>query len=463
MARPYRTLSGGVSSFELTGGNSWAGITRNPHARNGQWGENLFRTPRGVWIIGRWQDLPGDYSGPTSRGLPFWEVTPEQAAEWFAENHHPEMPDVLCADLDRRQPPALPIDAPPAPGPVASGESLARPSRSPSLSQVRELIDSIGEYFRTVACSVWPTCMWKQEDHVFPWFARLADAINAVRPVADSCPGWPDRVRLALPEVITTFDKVAADWGWEDLAKPEPERTALQNARLAWFAETVERPRYEAALSIQAGWRCMADHDPAIDALAEEAKVKGCFVTMTPAEGESRFPEADKAYWLTCRLGREFPVVPDDLSSKFSAGHGLLKSALEEAKRRDRPPAPPTSLLSPTDPPPALPLQTVPTTRADAETGVPTDRGLPPASRVDPVAVLRKSGARTRAALVEFMKDRDSATTDEIAHHVHGDDQTTEKAISKNVQRTNESLIEMGFPLRFSLSSGLVFKEKQPE
>jgi hypothetical protein len=81
----------------------------------------------------------------------------------------------------------------------------------------------------------------------------------------------------------------------------------------------------------------------------------------------------------------------------------------------------------------------------------------------DIVAELRKRRARTRAALVEFMVDRNSAPFEEIGHHVHGDSQTSDDAISKNVERTNESLIAMGVPLRFSVAASYVFKEEQPE
>jgi hypothetical protein len=86
----------------------------------------------------------------------------------------------------------------------------------------------------------------------------------------------------------------------------------------------------------------------------------------------------------------------------------------------------------------------------------------PPVAKVDPVAKLRRKGAATQAALVEFMKNRESATFADIARHVHGDDETSDEAIRKNVSRTNDSLIELGIPLRLSVASGYVFKEEQP-
>jgi hypothetical protein len=88
----------------------------------------------------------------------------------------------------------------------------------------------------------------------------------------------------------------------------------------------------------------------------------------------------------------------------------------------------------------------------------------PPTSPpVDPLRELRRQRKPTRAALVEYMWDRDSATYEEIATHVHGDVQTSGDAIWKNVQRTNEDLAEMAFPIRYRCASSMVHKETPPE
>ena len=79
------------------------------------------------------------------------------------------------------------------------------------------------------------------------------------------------------------------------------------------------------------------------------------------------------------------------------------------------------------------------------------------------VRELRKNRARTQAALLEFMRDRDSASSEDIAEKVHGNDQTSEEAIRANVKRLNETLESESIPIRFRVGSGFVFKEEKPE
>jgi hypothetical protein len=80
----------------------------------------------------------------------------------------------------------------------------------------------------------------------------------------------------------------------------------------------------------------------------------------------------------------------------------------------------------------------------------------------DVVKVLRKRRATTQAALVEYMKDRESAMFPEVASRVHGDDQTSDEAIRKNVDRANDALIERGVPIRFRTAAGHVWKDSLP-
>ena len=110
---------------------------------------------------------------------------------------------------------------------------------------------------------------------------------------------------------------------------------------------------------------------------------------------------------------------------------------------------------APTDPPPAG--------KAPAAFG----DEAPAAVVADPcdalVGKLRKNRARTQAALLEFMKSRQSAEFQDIALHVHGDDNASDRAIRANLKRTNEALGAEGLPIRFSVGAGFVFKEEKPE
>ena len=99
--------------------------------------------------------------------------------------------------------------------------------------------------------------------------------------------------------------------------------------------------------------------------------------------------------------------------------------------------------------------------------GAPAPTELPPAVVADPydnlAEKLRKNRARIQAALLEFMKSRESAEFQDIAHHVHGDNDASDGAIRANVKRTNEALEAERLPIKFVVGSGFVFKEEQPE
>jgi hypothetical protein len=66
---------------------------------------------------------------------------------------------------------------------------------------------------------------------------------------------------------------------------------------------------------------------------------------------------------------------------------------------------------------------------------------------------------KLQAALVEYMSDRRSATYDDVAHNVHGDDTTGGGAIEQLVLRTNETLVELGASFYFRCGGEHVFKD----
>jgi hypothetical protein len=71
--------------------------------------------------------------------------------------------------------------------------------------------------------------------------------------------------------------------------------------------------------------------------------------------------------------------------------------------------------------------------------------------------------ARVRIAFLEFMRDGESVSYQELADRVHGDDQTSEDAIEANVKRVNEFLESEASTLSFVCGSGFVIKRKYPE
>jgi hypothetical protein len=75
---------------------------------------------------------------------------------------------------------------------------------------------------------------------------------------------------------------------------------------------------------------------------------------------------------------------------------------------------------------------------------------------------LWEQGAHTRAALLEFMADRESATFEEIGRHVHGDPHASDGAIRQNVSRANKDLEARGSPVVLRVSGAKVFKVPNP-
>lgn len=77
----------------------------------------------------------------------------------------------------------------------------------------------------------------------------------------------------------------------------------------------------------------------------------------------------------------------------------------------------------------------------------------------------RRRGATVRARLLEHMAETDTATFQDLAHEVHGDDLTSDTAIRKNVCRVNEDLAGANppLPVRLRVASSTVFRDIAPE
>ncbi len=80
-------------------------------------------------------------------------------------------------------------------------------------------------------------------------------------------------------------------------------------------------------------------------------------------------------------------------------------------------------------------------------------------------AALRMTGRGrpTQARLVEYMADKEQAAEEDIAEHVHDDEETSTSAIHNNVKRTNRFLETIESRLRFHFRSGIVYREISPE
>lgn len=352
------------------------------------------------------------------------EVTRWVAAEWIGQNGY-ELP-----------PPLQPRDDP----------------RKPTAEQLRAVTDSLSNFLRGHHGAGYPV-PWKREDHYYPLFVALADALHAVRPVAASCQGWTPEVDQALPVLIETFDKVAEAWGWGPLADSEPRRLAYRDERFAWFRAEIARPYYEAALSAQGGWRGRLGCP--YNEAAKQGREHGFTATMPPEEGAARFPEAERAYFMALRLGKVKPEVGEQENATLIQANYLLKAAVDEAERkRWTTPAPdPTPTTS------APPRLTTPGPSGETE----AKPAFEASAADDPVGELRKAGLPIQAALVEYLLPRKRAAFNAIKHEVHGDEGVSDDAVRKRVSETNKSLVMIGSKLKLSTASGYVFLDDPPE
>ncbi len=75
------------------------------------------------------------------------------------------------------------------------------------------------------------------------------------------------------------------------------------------------------------------------------------------------------------------------------------------------------------------------------------------------VAELRKQGKPNQAALVELLIGRSSASIQEVADKVHGDQDASDRAIRVNCRRVNEVAEALGLAPRYGCRAGTVFKD----
>lgn len=108
------------------------------------------------------------------------------------------------------------------------------------------------------------------------------------------------------------------------------------------------------------------------------------------------------------------------------------------------------------DPSESKPAPTAPT--VSGRSGQPTE--------IDHEALateLRKQRRPKQAALVEYMADKLKAQAEAIAKDVHGDPETSDRAIWNNARRTSDWLAAKGSRLSFRFASGWVYREISPK
>ena len=127
----------------------------NKAGHGGFWIEVLYRTREGVWINSQWT-LEGPWRH-TGHRFSFWQVTLDQAAEWFPRNYK-DAPDILIEDFEResnRENPSHPqtqgklSEAPiPIGTPGPHGVS-ATPNRIPSAEELISIAAALQDLLNT--------------------------------------------------------------------------------------------------------------------------------------------------------------------------------------------------------------------------------------------------------------------------------------------------------------------------
>ena len=105
------------------------------------------------------------------------------------------------------------------------------------------------------------------------------------------------------------------------------------------------------------------------------------------------------------------------------------------------------------------------TTAADnAPPPVDTDRAIRGTSGIDPAEMMMREHPRAgiKIAFLQYMRDRTSASYQDLIDSVHGNGQTSEDAIRQNATRVNEFLAEKSCPISFRCGSGYVTKIESP-
>jgi hypothetical protein len=201
----------------------------------------------------------------------------------------------------------------------------------PAVEELAELVEAYMRFNNQNSYSAKGT--WVQEDNFLPFFSRLADAMRPIRTKIDSIEGWPPDIGHAIGVLLEHFDAITTEWGWERVAAPEPERSLYVNERCNWFRQTLARPMYEAALSMQVrdGLRCRAGGD------ANEGWALGFSATMTPEEGDTLYDDARKRWMETPRFGSRYPKVENENELATFAFNALSSRFVGLEANRERP------------------------------------------------------------------------------------------------------------------------------
>ncbi len=306
------------------------------HSSQHPFGAGLVRAIDGdsgepAWIKYAWT-MHGPRPGPDGEHA-YRQVSLDAAGKWFAENHQ-ELPEIWFEDKKRTNAPGKPRTQIPRPSsppaspkrpPLAEDESHS-PDRIQTVDRLVEMYLSLWWFHQQMESSTTPT--FEQEKIVLPRFTHLADALRCTRPLMSAISDWPTSVQRAIGAALRAFDATTGQWGWEGVAQPEPGRSAYLEQCRHWAEEELERPMYEAALAISAGWdrpdRCLYDD------MADEARRRGMVVTMSLEEGLAKAEPARSRLNSEPHIGKCHPKLGEQEHSAIVGALNTLRPHMLE-------------------------------------------------------------------------------------------------------------------------------------
>jgi TIR domain len=293
----------------------------NKAGHGGFWIEVIYRTQEGVWINSQWS-----FEGPwrhTSHRFSFWQVTLDQAAEWFPRNYQ-DAPKILIEDFERepnrKNPSHPPTQGKPseAPVPIVTPDPhgvSATPNRIPSAEELisiaaalQNLLNTFEQYklflddpSNPIGNGV-PTVAMLVTDSVCRTevqgsFCRLEKLLNPRRLPYGSpeltrmvVSGWPPQVMVGLSTLKQHVDQLIQRWDIPEVCEDRTIRRGRYDiTRDDGTIEKIDRPVQPCALTTaerdKMGWVL----NTFVEVLGKTIEASG---PAAIPEGENKLPAA---------------------------------------------------------------------------------------------------------------------------------------------------------------------------
>jgi hypothetical protein len=284
----------------------------------------------------------------------------------------------------------------------------------------------------------------------------------------------PRVVRGAVVALRESFWALMERWGWT------PALGANGSEYIRECRERHERDYqrryYEAAMSL-------CGVDPTWNAAADQGEQRGYQATMTPEQAASVIEQLSRDLFRQPIFGSRLPHGDATDIDPIERATRIIAKAAEGST----PPIDPMTMVVPNpatarleeiaasiregleyafetlDAPYRLDLtEILESVEVDPSAGSPPEALVTktePSSEALLEKELRRDGKPTQAALVDFMRGKESALPSDVGYVVHDDHNASDKTIRGNLDRVNRVAESLGIALRYRLKGGKVWKD----